>query len=190
MDYKEVFLNILSSILHTPIKLAYQIWLFLSWEQITKYLKSKFISSSYIFIILIPVIANISSKVPNTIEIYEIELIMRLPFSWFYLYFGAVSFFCAKILYLFIAPKIYSDNLSYDDFEKKGRNREHLKLYANDGYFVNFDFHKKYDDSLENIDTDTKTLFWNLWNDLNYELKFRRIILSCLVFIGYFVSTK
>jgi len=167
------------------MKIAFTAMLFLSWEQLTKHTKGKFISSSYILIVMIPVLANMLSKMPASITINEIVFKLNLPFSWYYLYFSAVAFFCAKLLYIFIAPSIYKENTSYNDFIKKERSKKHLEYYAKDGFFVDLEFYYKYDD-IESNKEDTKNLFWNIWNELNYKLKFRRFILSTLIVIGYF----
>lgn len=185
MSYKGllfVFLPIIS----TPLKLFDRLWMLLSWEVIMKHLDNKLISSSYILIVIVPMLVKVLSKVPDTIVIFNIDFVVKLPFSWYYIYFAAISFFIAKIFYLFIAPNIYKSNFSFDDFEKKGKTKEHLKYYIRDGYFVNSKFHLKYENKLEKKDVETKTLFWDLWNDLNYELKTRRFVISMFLFLGYF----
>lgn len=172
----------------TPImKLLIQIYMFLSWEKISKIIKSKFVSTTYIWIVVLPTLAKLLSEVPEIVHIENINFVAKLPFSWYYLYFSAILFFSAKLLYLLLAPKIYNDNLSYEDFERMGRGREQLFQYSQDGFFINLDFHKTYEDAINNpLNTDMKALFWRLWNELNYELKIRRVLISLLLYFAYF----
>lgn len=106
------------------------------WQELRQIQRSKFISSMYIWILVVPVVAKILFKIERylTFNIFgqKVELVISLPFSWKVFFFSALSFSIANSIVLLACPRIIKDHLSFAGFKGDGKNHEHLKDYAKD----------------------------------------------------------
>ena len=59
-----------------------------------------------------------------------LQLDLVLPFSWKVLYFSAVSFTVAFLIYLWRYPPLLRAYLDYDEYHRDGGNAERMKSYV------------------------------------------------------------
>ena len=93
----------------------------------------------YYWLILVPIFAKLLSGLSSaiTFEIFggRINLNIGLPFSWQMLYFSAVSFSIATIIYQINCPMIISRYTIYSEFAAEGRGRRNLMAELSKAYF-------------------------------------------------------
>lgn len=177
-EIKYFIFEVLITLIYPIINLVLKIIAMQSWVVISQNSKNKKIQTVVLWLFFLPTIAKITEKLGNTIIIYGYELTIQLPFSWFYLYFSALFLFLFQIYTLLVLPKIYKDNNSYEDFERSGKNSEDIRRYSND--------FKKYRNEPIPKEFGNQAMFWQIWNDGNYEYYLHRCIISLLYYIGIF----
>jgi len=107
----------------------------LKWSSQNGLAKSKLVRSSGIWFIIVPIAAKIlegfDGKIPITLNGKVYELLLGLPFSWQTLFFAALFFMIAKIIYQVRCKEIVKNYNSYSQFELEGNSRlqinQHLK---------------------------------------------------------------
>lgn len=96
----------------------------MGWQELRQIQRSKFISSMYIWIFVVPVVAKLLFKIEEHLAFdffgQKIELVLSLPFSWKIFFYCALSFSIANSI------------VSFSGFIGDGKNHEHLKDYAKD----------------------------------------------------------
>ncbi len=97
-----------------------------SWVTIRALGKNKILNTSYIWIVLVPIIAKLLEKAPEVIKL-EIfgamtEIPLELPFSWGVFYFSAVCFFFASIIFILFCPAIIKRFADFSDFLGSGES--------------------------------------------------------------------
>jgi len=183
MTYIEYASRFIASITIPIFNFGIYIWMQPSWITLSKLSKYKIVQTTIFWLIFLPTMAKITEKLGDSIFIYGYEIIIKLPFSWFYLYFSAIFIFLAQMYYKITAPNIYNENSSYEEFDTNGRNKEHLEKYVSDFPYEQSKFLGKI---IKGPSNDIKTLFWKIWYECEYEFKFHRFIISTLYFIGFF----
>lgn len=114
-----------------------------SWHDLSVLGQSKLVKSSYIWMILIPVIANLAKHISTEAKLiifnHEFFINFSLPFSWKALYFAALSFALGSLVYQMFCPKIIKKYKDYSEFSNSGQRWEYLKnVYPNKNlYFQN-----------------------------------------------------
>ena len=108
----------------------------IGWQDLRQIQRSKFISSMYVWIFVVPVLAKLLFKIEEHLAFdlfgQKIELVLSLPFSWKLFFYCALSFSIANSIVLLACPRIIKDHLSFSGFIGDGKNHEHLKDYAKD----------------------------------------------------------
>lgn len=93
------------------------------WQNLRKFGSSKIVKSSYYLIFIIPLIAKVANYfhfIIVGIPGFENFSDFSLPFSWYLLYFGALSFALASLLYDIFCPRIISMFRNFRDFLDSG----------------------------------------------------------------------
>lgn len=107
----------------------------ISWRLIAILGKNKIVNRSYIYLFIVPFVANLLKRIksPLSLEIGGacINLNIDLPFSWKLFFWAAMCFTVGSILYNIFVPEILKENDSYGDFIIKKRNFAHLLSYRN-----------------------------------------------------------
>ena len=107
-----------------------------NWKNISILGDNKLVKKAYIYLVVVPILAKILSKVNRTLNFNvfgeNIHIEFGLPFSWKIFYFAALSFSVGYFIYNWKAPKIIKENRSFKDFEDSGKQRTHLRDYLHD----------------------------------------------------------
>ena len=128
----EASLNI--RILTTEIKkwLSFHI----KWSRLKSIGGHKFISSMYIWLFLVPLLANTLSNVggsfPITVFNHTFEFKASLPFSWQAFFYSALFFTLANLIRLSFCPKIINEHSDYASFKRSEMTGSHLAEYESE----------------------------------------------------------
>ncbi len=100
------------------------------WTQLSAIGRSKIFRSSYFWIVFVPLVAKLTSTIPERIEIpwveTPIELNVSLPFSWTVFYFSAVFFALGSALYSIACPHIIKSYRNFAEFLEHGEGGKYL----------------------------------------------------------------
>ena len=117
---------------------------YFTWINLKNINSSKFISSMYIWIFIVPIFVKLFELINKEYysfiifgEIIPIQL--TLPFTLIYFYFSAVFFAIGNIIIKIQCPLIIKENNSYSDYLESGKKLSQLKPYIDD---INFDWNK------------------------------------------------
>jgi len=100
-----------------------------SWQLLIHIGNNKIIKSSYIWIVIIPIIAKSLEKIPQSIHLpfdKIIEIQLTLPFSWQVLYFSALAFALSTCLFALFCPQIIEKFSNIEEYKNKGLNQQQL----------------------------------------------------------------
>ena len=108
-----------------------------TWELISLFGKNKFVKSSYLWFIAIPIFAKALQKTKALMSndmfsnewIKLIDSLLTLPFEWKSLYYSSVAFAFATILYSIFCPKLLLKFSDWKDFSNKGHGLDGLTYY-------------------------------------------------------------
>ncbi|OPL17254.1 MAG: hypothetical protein AVO38_05490 [delta proteobacterium ML8_D] len=128
-----------------------------------------------IWIVIVPV----SAKILSNDWISEWNL--SLPFTWYLFFFSALSFSVGNILFLFRCPLIVKENDSLEDFNREGKVRKHLELYASN---ISFDLQSTSSQVAPDSPIALRDAFWPIYFEAINQRKISRLICSCFYFIG------
>jgi len=107
----------------------------LPWLSLRDIQKSKFISSMYIWLIIVPIAAKLLSKINNELVFtafdQEIHIVLSLPFSWQAFFFCSLCFSFANTVVLVFCPKVIKEHLSFSGFRGDGKSDNQLEEYFN-----------------------------------------------------------
>ncbi len=173
----------------------------IQWQNLRIIQKSKFISSMYIWIIIVPIATKVLSRMERYLDFnvfgQEINFTVSLPFSWKAFFVCALVFSIANTIILLCCPRIIKDHLSLSGFSGDGKHEVHLDDYARD---INLPY-KYYSETKKPNETDVsftapletveremkvhiRTNFWDLYNHASKTRMFARISSIILYSIG------
>ena len=100
-----------------------------SWKGLESIGNNNIVKSSYMWIIVIPIIAKFFEKFPTdfSIPFYKnLTIILVLPFSWQLLYLSALIFAVSTLLFVFFCPEIINKFSNVKEYIEKGLGKEQL----------------------------------------------------------------
>lgn len=96
----------------------------ITWETLRALGQSSMVRSSVYWIFLVPLAARILGDIQSPIKVRVFEQVhninLTLPFSWYCLYFSAVSFAVGSLLYRMYCPQLISEFANFRDFLDSG----------------------------------------------------------------------
>jgi hypothetical protein len=96
----------------------------LDWNSLRTLGKSSIVQSSFYWLFLVPIVARMLSEVqsPIIVRIFEQShsINLTLPFSWYCLYFSALSFAIGSLLYKIYCPPIISEFENFREYLDSG----------------------------------------------------------------------
>lgn len=97
---------------------------FPSWQSLKNISNNKIFRTSYLWFILVPIIAKILSNTEKganfTLQSFpSLKITMAVPFSWNLFYFGSLAFVVAGVLYSWKAPNLIKKYKNFKDFLEK-----------------------------------------------------------------------
>ena len=100
------------------------------WSSLNRFGKSRLLRSSYVWLLVVPMLAKFLATIGPEIEIplweSTITITIGLPFSWKMFYFSAVGFSLASLLYSTGCPYIIRDYERFSDFRDEGKGSTQL----------------------------------------------------------------
>lgn len=162
----------------------------ISWKLLSKISKNSFVNRTLIWVVVVPIIAKLFSKLESTLTIHIQEklytITLALPFSWSIFYFSAFFFLIGNIIYKISVPIIINDNDSYADFMNEGKGKYELIKYIEKEKLSENGFYDLYDIAplKEHIKND---YFWQIWGSSNDLYCPSKIIVFILYTIGIFL---
>jgi len=105
------------------------------WEVLKSINDNKIVKSSYVWLVVVPFVAKLTSKLENTLslnlagKIYSIDL--TLPFSWQLFFISALAFVMGNIIVLIFCPRIIKDYSNANEFIATGLYQGELYRYMN-----------------------------------------------------------
>ncbi|MEI8606658.1 hypothetical protein [Pseudoalteromonas sp. B160] len=103
------------------------------WSVIRSMADIKLVKISYVWIIIVPILAKSLNKItevlPITIGQVTIELNLALPFSWQLFFFSALTFTLAQFLYAIFCPDIIKKYKNINEFQDDGKSVIQLGSY-------------------------------------------------------------
>lgn len=113
----------------------------LSWYDFENVSGSRIVKSSGLWLVIVPIAAKFVSKISGDMLLNvfgkNITVVLQLPFSWKMLFFSALFFSAANLVYYFRCPEIVKKYSTFNDFHGTGRSNEQMGKY-----FLNIDSEK------------------------------------------------
>lgn len=107
----------------------------MKWSKLNKLGQSKFSKTSYIYIVVVPLLTKILSTIESPVSFkindFYYSLNFDIQYSWFCFYFGAVCFAIASALYAIFCPQLIQRYANYSDFLNQGAHDYHIIETAN-----------------------------------------------------------
>lgn len=148
----------------------------INWEFLSKLGKNKVVTTSYIWVIIVPILAKIIFFMQ---PMYSITF--RFPFSWELFYYASIAFMIGTLLFVFFCPKIILENKTYADFNSKGLGVQRLLEYSDNEPKIQADIEI---DQKEKKIIDEKLFFASLWEKSLYDKQYARYTITFFYFIG------
>jgi hypothetical protein len=180
---------------------------FTNWDKLRTIQNSKIISSTYVWLFVVPLFAKLLSKINNSIKITIdgnlYEFVIELPFSWEVFFYSSLCFVIGNVIFLVLAPELIKDFKDYGEYTGSRRNIHHLSRYMTEKYKLHLNNVR--DKELENskVYEELRRLsgsngssnkqapkteedqFWWLYDYLNTEYRYFRYICSAFYAIGF-----
>lgn len=167
------------------------------WSNLTRYSDSKFVSSAYVWLFIVPIIAKAASNIGNTftLELSSQTLIfdLQLPFSWLLLFTAALIFTACNLLYAFFCPDLIKEVRDLGEYKSQGKTINHLLRHMTEEEKQQLQDYKRAFmegavkvknptlESLSQAKNDiTNEWFWKVFNSRNTEKPCLRIIIGTL----------
>lgn len=117
---------------------------FTYWDKLRSVQNSKIISSTYVWLFAVPILAKFLSKINDSIsftfdkKVYE--FILKMPFSWELFFYSSLFFVLGNIIFIVLSPELIKDFKDYGEFTGSGRTINHLQRYKTEKYkeFLNY----------------------------------------------------
>jgi hypothetical protein len=97
----------------------------LRWSLVRNLSTSKAVQSSLIWLFIVPISARSLTKINTTVEPIlfgeKFKFDLALPFSWQLLFFAALSFTVANIVYQIFCPRLFKAYKTYTEFHDDGK---------------------------------------------------------------------
>jgi hypothetical protein len=170
----------------------------ITWDRFKVISNHKFISSMYIWLFLVPFIANaltnLNDTFPITVFSYTFEFKSSLPFSWQAFFYSSLLFTIANGLRFAYCPKIIMNHDNYASFKESEMTFEHLLEYEAEFEQPDRVKARRLNRKLviQNGSTvkgtpagETSTAFWEIHKKANNIHKKIRNVIALLYFVGF-----
>ncbi len=115
-----------------------------TWKTLNGVGSSKVIRSSFIWIIIVPVLAKAFNNLENSLKLSIlgniVSITLELPFNWTLFYFSALVFALATAIYILRCPTIVREFRDFHEFISTGRELAQLADYLEPGVASNVVF--------------------------------------------------
>lgn len=111
---------------------------FPAWSTMKSVLEARIISSVSVWLIAVPILLNLTSEFPERYfaapfgGTQQITFVLEVPINWYLLYFSAICFAIAKLLYLVWCPQFIRKYGSSASASSDGVTAELVRDYASD----------------------------------------------------------
>jgi len=163
----------------------------INWSNLKLFGEHKFVASMYIWLFIVPLIANalinLESKFPITVFNHTFIFHSTLPFSWQAFFYSALSFTLANLIRLTFCPRVIIEHSDYASFKSSEKNHLHLieyeREYEERGLQV-YARQKKLSNPRGVSEKVTSEAFWDIHNNANNVHRLFQYICFTLYSIG------
>ncbi|WP_440120394.1 hypothetical protein [Tenacibaculum sp. Ill] len=103
----------------------------LSWVLINSLGKLKISKSSYYYLVVVPILVKVLDEIESPLQLLvfgsHLELNIKLPFSWYLFYFGAIFIAVGSIIYQLFCPELIKNYKNYGEFLNAGESDSYLE---------------------------------------------------------------
>lgn len=148
-----------------------------AWSVLKKSGQSRVLKTSYMWLVLVPVLARALQAVPDTVQVVwpaEFPLHLKLPFSWRCFYWSAICVALADLLFLLRCPSLIKDHDDEASFRAAGKDDIILGLYK-----------EEYDASFDHTSSEGQPSFWGAFHEAASVAPLSRFVVGALYFIGF-----
>jgi hypothetical protein len=157
-----------------------------AWTQIRNLHKMRVFQQMYGWMFLVPVLARIVSKFPETVIFkfldQELTFSITLPFSWEMFYYSSVSIVISNVIYQLFCPRLIKDHANPTSFieERKGiPNLERYRVMLGEPPVL-------MEKALgENEETKLDRIFWSLHSYADSTGQLARVCTALFLAIGF-----
>jgi hypothetical protein len=156
---------------------------YIDWSELKKIPGNKLVATSYIWIVIVPIAAKITSKIEDVIS-FEVgnidhQLVLELPFSWQLFFWSALFFTVGNALFLLLCPFIVKRYENFEDFKLRGGKFSGVRhnLKSKD---VNILLKIR-----DNEFTNPEESFWIAYNADKITNIYSRLVIFSTYFIGF-----
>ena len=146
----------------------------ITWSQLKVLPKTRFISSMYIWLFVVPLIAKSLSKVSGIATLivfgHVFSVNLGLPFTWQVFYFSALLFTLGNIIFLLRCPRIVKDHDNAAEFRAAGKGWNQLHMYRDDAEYPQDVFRADHQDVMNKMQDPEHRyfeLFWKVYDHAN-----------------------
>lgn len=104
------------------------------WDGLNRLGKSRILKTSYVWLLLVPMVAQALAKIEDPLILdgisHGLRIQIALPFNWWLFYFSAVSVSIAGVIYSLVCPKLVREFSNLAEYRAEGRGKEYLLDYA------------------------------------------------------------
>lgn len=101
-----------------------------NWIIVNSFGKLKFSKTSYYYLVLVPVLVKALKLIKSPVAFFlgenQVQIVLELPFNWYYFYFGAMFIALASLIYELYCPQLIKDFKTYGDFLSSGQSDDYL----------------------------------------------------------------
>jgi hypothetical protein len=162
---------------------------FTHWNKLRSIQNSKIISSTYVWLFVVPLAAKFLSKINDSIKITfdgnVYEFILKLPFSWEVFFYSSLCFVIGNVIFVVLAPELIKEFKDYGEYIGSKRNINHLTRYMPNKYKDKSEYlaRQKQLAGIQNKDEENE--FWKLYDFLNEEYTHFRYVCAFLYSLGF-----
>lgn len=102
------------------------------WTALAKVQKISLVKNMYVWILIVPILANILVKVEGEVvlTIFGENFPIGLPFSWKIFFYSALGFSFGNLIFAWRCFPIIKNHSDFKSFEDSGKTRQHLIHYT------------------------------------------------------------
>lgn len=105
----------------------------LRWNQLSSLGKNRILKTSYFWLLLVPLAANLFGKIDGLLDVIIFQTHLRLniglPFSWKVFYFSSLFVALGDLVFSIHCPRIIIEHRSYAHFQQEGKRWKELEPY-------------------------------------------------------------
>jgi hypothetical protein len=166
------------------------------WSQLKVLPRVKVISSMYIWLFIVPLVAKAISSVSGIADLqlfgHKFSVNLSLPFTWQIFYWSALLFSLGNIVFHLRCPRIVKEHENAFEFIEAGKGESQLVSYKEEVHYPSEKFDKEEREasgSMQDLNRRYRSRFWFIYDYANDDRKLWRIACAGLYTLGLLLIT-